>query len=440
VNIKENMDMSIKVFNEAEIELIKNNPNVKRVSSKSITYTLEFKINFMHEYRGGKIPRQIFIEHGFDVDIIGMKRIEQCATRWKRLYDDGGVVSLNDSRKDNRGRYKHETQTEEQEIEKLKAKIVLIELENNMLKKLDVSERRNGKEIRKSDKFKMIKVVIDKSKSGLVDYLCDVAEVSRSGYYNYHSEKTQNYRMKKEQYDKERYNLIKKVFEAGKQKYGAKQVKMHLKVTMNLKAIRRIMSKYGLVCRIRRQDPYKQMLKADHSHRVHKNHLNRNFDQKAPYKVLLTDITYIRYNNRFAYLSTILDGSTKEIVAYKVSSNLKIDFVLDTVKELDNRNLPENAIIHSDQGSHYTSPKFTKEVKSRNLLQSMSRRGNCWDNAPMESFFGHMKDYIDFSECRTLKDVEQKINDYMCYYNNQRYQWKLNKLTPIDFRNQLKTA
>ncbi|QVK16964.1 hypothetical protein KHQ81_04995 [Mycoplasmatota bacterium] len=149
--------MSINVFNETEIELIKNNPNVKRVSSKSITYTLEFKIDFMHEYRGGKLPRQIFIEHGFDVDIIGMKRIEQCATRWKRLYNDGGVVSLDDSRKDNRGRYKHEIQTEEQEIEKLKAKIALIEMENDMLKKLDESERRNGKEIRKSDKFEMIK-------------------------------------------------------------------------------------------------------------------------------------------------------------------------------------------------------------------------------------------------------------------------------------------
>lgn len=68
--------MSIKVFTEKEIELIRANPNVQRVSSKSITYTLEFKINFMHEYRGGKLPRQIFIEHGFDVDIIGMKRIE----------------------------------------------------------------------------------------------------------------------------------------------------------------------------------------------------------------------------------------------------------------------------------------------------------------------------------------------------------------------------
>ncbi|QVK16963.1 IS3 family transposase [Mycoplasmatota bacterium] len=267
-----------------------------------------------------------------------------------------------------------------------------------------------------------------------------MAEVSRSGYYNYHSEKSKKNRMKKEQNDKKRFKLIKEVFEVGKKKYGAKQIKMHLKENMNLKSIRRIMSKYGLVCKIRRKDPYKQMLKADQNHRVHKNHLNRNFDQQSPYKVLLTDITYIRYNNRFAYLSTILDGSTKELVAYKVSNNLKIDFVLDTVKELDNINLPENAIIHSDQGSHYTSPKFSKEVRSRNLLQSMSRRGNCWDNAPIESFFGHMKDYIDFSECKTLKDVELKIDDYMYYYNHQRYQWKLNKLTPIEFRNQLKAA
>ncbi len=351
--------MSIKVFTEEEIKQLKMNPNVKRVSSKSIVYTLEFKINFMHEYRGGKMPRQIFKENGFDVDIIGMKRIEQCATRWKRQYEDGGVVSLEDSRKNNRGRYKHETQTKEQEVEELKAKIALIELEIDMLKKLDVSERRHGKEIRKNDKFEMINNVISKSDNpGMVTYLCNLAGVSTSGYYNYHSSISKQNRRRKQLSEKERYKLIRKVFESGKKKIGAKQIKMKLErkynVTMNLKAIRRIMRKYGLVCKIRRQDPYKKMLKADHRHRIHENHLNRNFDQQAPYKVLLTDITYIRYNNRFAYLSTILDGSTKEVVAYKVSNNLKIDFVLDTVRELENIELHESALIHSDQGSHYT--------------------------------------------------------------------------------------
>lgn len=144
--------MSIKVFTEKEIELIRANPNVQRVSSKSITYTLEFKINFMHEYRGGKLPRQIFIEHGFDVDIIGMKRIEQCAARWKRLYTKGGVVALDDVRKNNRGRYKYEVETEGREFERLKATIALLELDNDMLKKLDKRERRIGKEISKDDK------------------------------------------------------------------------------------------------------------------------------------------------------------------------------------------------------------------------------------------------------------------------------------------------
>lgn len=80
---------------------------------------------------------------------------------------------------------------------------------------------------------------------------------------------------------------------------------------------------------------------------------------------------------------------------YKVSNNLKIDFVLDTIKKLGHINLPEGALIHSDQGGHYTSPKFTKAVQSFNLIQPMSRKGNFWDNAPIESFFGHMKDYRD---------------------------------------------
>lgn len=95
--------------------------------------------------------------------------------------------------------------------------------------------------------------------------------------------------------------------------------------------------------------------------------------------------------------------------------------------------LQAETLIHSDQGCHYTSYKFIQLIKDSNLRQSMSRRGNCWDNAPQESFFGHMKDEIDLSNCRDFPDVKYKIDDWIDYYNNDRYQWQLAKLSPNEF-------
>ena len=88
----------------------------------------------------------------------------------------------------------------------------------------------------------------------------------------------------------------------------------------------------------------------------------------------------------------------------------------------------------------YTSPKFQKLLKKHKLGQSMSRKGNCWDNDPQESFFGHMKDEIDSKSCETFEKLQHLIDDYMDYYNNYRYQWGLKKLTPVQYRNQLIAA
>lgn len=97
--------------------------------------------------------------------------------------------------------------------------------------------------------------------------------------------------------------------------------------------------------------------------------------------------------------------------------------------------LSTDTIIHSDQGCHYTSCSFIQLVKDKGLRQSMSRRGNCWDNAPQESFFGHMKDQIEhrLKECTDFSDVKIIIDDWMDYYNNERYQWELAKLSPNEY-------
>ena len=113
--------------------------------------------------------------------------------------------------------------------------------------------------------------------------------------------------------------------------------------------------------------------------------------------VLLTDITYLPYNGIFAYLSTILDAYTKQILAYVLSDSLEVDFVVETVNNLirdHGVSLHAETIVHSDQGCHYTSHSFIDILHDKDLRQSMSRRGNCWDNAPQESFFGRMKDHV----------------------------------------------
>ena len=150
------------------------------------------------------------------------------------------------------------------------------------------------------------------------------------------------------------------------------------------------MKKYNLFCPIRKANPYRRMAKALKTNNIAENLLNREFKLYGPRKVLLTDITYLPYDGARCYLSTILDAYTKEILSYVLSETLEIDFVLETVNQLIDRHgisVTAETLVHSDQGCHYTSYSFINILKDKELRQSMSRRGNCWDNAPQESFF-----------------------------------------------------
>ena len=219
---------------------------------------------------------------------------------------------------------------------------------------------------------------------------------------------------------------------------------LHQGIIMNVKKIRRLMSKYHLLCPIRKANPYRRMAKALATSNVAPNVVNRDF-KKNPRKVLLTDITYLFFGNGKCYLSTILDAFTHEVLAYKVSRSFKVDFVLDTVDALISEHgstLDNETIVHSDQGCHYTSYAFIQKLKDAEFIQSMSRKGNCWDNAPQESFFGHMKDELcdEISRCQTIGDVLARVDDWMDYYNNDRYQWDLLKLSPREYYQYLQTG
>ena len=280
-----------------------------------------------------------------------------------------------------------------------------------------------------------------------ISKMCEIAGVSRSGYYNWCA--SEDSRKVREEADKKDFEQILEAYRYRGYPKGVRSIHMRLLhkpgIIMNLKKIRRLMRKYGLFCPVRGANPYRRMAKALATNKVAENVVNREF-RRAARKVLLTDITYLFFGNgQKCYLSTILDAYTHEVLAYCVSQSFKVDFVLETVNRLIAEHgctVDNETIIHSDQGCHYTSYAFIQKLKDAEFVQSMSRRGNCWDNAPQESFFGHMKDEIAdlIAVCKTFDEVVARIDDWMDYYNNDRGQWDLLKLTPKEYYTYLQTG
>lgn len=281
-----------------------------------------------------------------------------------------------------------------------------------------------------------------------ISILCELAGVSRSGYYSWL--KAAPVREARELQDKADFELILAIYKKRGYAKGARSIHMGLlhmnpPVVMNIKKIRRLMKKYNLFCPIRKANPYRRMAKALKTSNYADNLLQREFECYGPRYVLLTDITYIPYDGKFAYLSTILDAYTKQILAYVLSDSLEIDFVKETVENLirdHGISLHKETLIHSDQGSHYTSTTFIQIIEDCDLRRSMSRRGNCWDNSPQESFYGHMKDHIldKVKECTEFQQIKDIVDDYIDYYNNEAYVWELCMLSPNEYYNFITTG
>lgn len=270
--------------------------------------------------------------------------------------------------------------------------------------------------------------------------LLNLAQISESGYFKYKNKILNN--QTKEDKEKQDYELIRDIALRFNRKYWDRRISMEidkLSIIMNDKKILRIMHKYWLLAKIRRKNPYRNIQKATIEHKSMKNILNRKFRWIIPLKKLWTDITYIKFQWRWTYLSIIKDMVTGEVLASKISGNLWISFVQNTVKELENKysNNLKWVILHSDQWFHYTHPEYSKKLKELWLIQSMSRKWNCIDNAPIESFFGHLKDEIDVSWCNSFNELEKYIENYIFYYNNDRPQWNKKKMTPVNYRNYL---
>lgn len=438
-------------FTEQEIQVLESNPSVLRVSERNITYSPAFKMDAVRANQAGSTPIEIFTLAGFDMGLIGQETPKKCLQRWRKIHASLGEAGLLEERrgKGSSGRPNSSERSAEERLRLAEARIKLLEAENELLKKLEALERQhpNDNRLPSSERFQLINQVVRKhGLRRLTRYLCKLAEVSTSGYYRWCT--AEEKRQLREFADERDGVLIKAHYDALQGKVGALVIKMRLErlngIIMNHKKIRRLMRKFRLIAVIRQANPYRKMAKATQEHRTCPNLLKRQFDCGEPEKILLTDITYLRYGNgQWAYLSCVKDGATREILAHYLSSTLEVSLVKRTLQRLLERlegSVHPEAVIHSDQGFHYTHSQVRSMIAESGFNQSMSRKGNCWDNASMETFFGHMKDELEYKECTSLHELRVRVNEYITYYNTERYQWTLKKMTPDEYRSHLIAA
>lgn len=264
--------------------------------------------------------------------------------------------------------------------------------------------------------------------------LCQAAKVSRSGYYYYLN--SREHRLER---DKECLKLVENMHCKSRGTAGARTVAMLLAeigICMNVKKVRRIKREYGIITKIRRKKAYINLPTPEDVNVP--NLLARHFATPIPDEVYSTDMTYLFYGNGSrAYLSATKDLATNEVVSYRLMRTPSLSHFGEEFKILL-EGLPaqkrEKLLIHSDQGFQYTHESFRNLLKSYGVTQSMSRKGNCLDNAPIESFFGHFKDLLELKKCTTFAEVGSEVDKMMRYYNYERPQLALNKKPPVVYR------
>ena len=266
-----------------------------------------------------------------------------------------------------------------------------------------------------------------------ITLLLKLTTVSRAGYYKW---KQANPKLHQNR-DEFLYHLISEVFDESKKTYGVKRIKLALLknhgLIVNHKCIRRIMHKYNLMCVLpkpkfkRRPQPFGTI----------DNILNREFSAEIPLQKLCMDITYIKVNSphpKWIYLCAVKDLYNNEIVAYDMSASQNMMQVFRVLNQLAKLPLVKNAILHTDQGFQFTNKLYIKRINEMGLTQSMSRRGNCWDNACIENFFRHLKAELPhFTTSETEEGVTQSTAKYINFYNQKRIQNKYG-MSPIEFR------
>jgi transposase InsO family protein len=238
--------------------------------------------------------------------------------------------------------------------------------------------------------------------------------------------------------DEPRRKLIEEAYLASRKTYGYRRVKLWIEqnkgLTINHKAVLRLMNRLGIRSVARKRKRYHRWQAAESLHR-YPNILKQTFTADKPNQKWVTDITYIRTRQGWAYLSTIKDLYDGFIVAHRLGKRNSVALVTQTLKLAQQKEkVTVGTLLHSDQGHQYCSQAYYVLTKEYKLIPSMSRKGNCWDNAPIENFFGHLKEEA-LRQYPTLsfEEVQQIIDEYIYFYNYERIQLKT-KQTPYQLR------
>lgn len=261
--------------------------------------------------------------------------------------------------------------------------------------------------------------------------MLEIIALPRSTYF-YHKKNS-----KKPSKDIELKEQIKNIFEKNKQRYGYRRVGLELKnqgIKVNFKKVRRLMNELNLKV-ISKTIKYKSY-KGDVG-KIADNIIKRDFKSNKPNEKWLTDVTEFKVANEKLYLSPIIDMFNNEIKAYKILKRPKFELVKDMIEEalLKLKPTDNRPIIHSDQGWHYQMEYYQKIIKENKALQSMSRKGNCLDNAAMESFFGILKNECFYNrKFSSINELKRTLKEYIYYYNNERISIKRKGMSPVQYR------
>ena len=265
--------------------------------------------------------------------------------------------------------------------------------------------------------------------------MCRVLKVGRSSYYAWKTS-TESPRAASYREDTVR---IKEIYLASKSRYGSHKIHAELKaqgVITSRNRVARIMKKESIRSIVNRK--YRvQTTDSNHSNRISENHLNREFNPTSPSSVWVSDITYIPTDQGWLYLTTVIDLYDRKVIGWSLSDNMTTeDTVIKAWKMANvNRDCQPGMLFHSDRGVQYTSNYLREELAKKNVIQSMSRKGNCWDNAVAESFFKIIKSgMIDhkhyFAHYQARIDIFEFIE---IWYNKQRRHSALGYLSPYEF-------
>ena len=242
---------------------------------------------------------------------------------------------------------------------------------------------------------------------------------------------------------RDRYDLEKviRVAEYKGFEKGIRQIYMMLPditgESFSINKIRRLLRQNGIKTKVRGENPARQRMGKFMERNRKPNLLKREFRLHRPNEVRLTDVTYLDYGTgeekQRAYGSSCIDPVTGKLLVFHAAESNDLELALGTLEKLSGYPAVEGALFHSGQGILYFSDEFQEKVAQMGMVQSMSKRGNCWDNAPQESFFGHFKDECGYGSCKTFEELQAMISEYAWYYNNERHQWDREKMTPVQY-------